>query len=636
MSTATIDPPGAGAFRGSAADRPRAAPPRIESSFGLDRADALARAAARLLGCDVVPIARAAARLVAAEEWTGYGYARQEDFARERLGRTGRWLRQAAALGRALARWPQLVDALDGRDGGPRLGSVAAGRIAAHAAATNASEAEVAAWVECARRTTLRELEDALSRARSGNPHPEWPPGDGDLVRVVIAAPASVHEAFAEVLALHRQVEGYEATVASFVEALCAETGGGPAGPPDDAALRRVVPGPPIAERVREAERAAALRGAGRACVAGVDGDVAAFLVHAEREMASARAVLERTEPCGDVTPWLTDLLRVEQCLHNVIGRMLVLLGTYRAWSRFGFADAGHYAEQRLGITRTLASDCRRIARVATRVPQLADDWSYALISTSAALHVARVLEAALKHGARPGNVPDHVAADPVQALAGTWVTFAQTATVKRVRDEAEYALDAARRGSRGVGEPLFDRAWRRAVRDPRRVDVASVTRAVQEDIASGTIDALHDLRLTLDRELACRFLASLDRAGAERIRTFSAADPSHTRWIGLLEALVSYAGSWALPRGARSRPMRCDAPGCTARQNLHRHHVTYRSHGGGDEDSNCVGLCAFHHLQGEHGGLMAVHGVAPDGLTYRVGPPERARWYRNEREVIP
>ncbi len=80
----------------------------------------------------------------------------------------------------------------------------------------------------------------------------------------------------------------------------------------------------------------------------------------------------------------------------------------------------------------------------------------------------------------------------------------------------------------------------------------------------------------------------------------------------------------------------RCQVPGCTSRRNLHVHHVVFRSHGGGNEDSNCLTLCMAHHLKGAHEGHITIEGEAPDGLTFRLGV-ERGRepfavWKDGER----
>jgi hypothetical protein len=72
----------------------------------------------------------------------------------------------------------------------------------------------------------------------------------------------------------------------------------------------------------------------------------------------------------------------------------------------------------------------------------------------------------------------------------------------------------------------------------------------------------------------------------------------------------------------------RCTVPGCTARRNLHSHHVRFRSAGGPDQPWNRTTLCAFHHQRGVHGGTLRVRGRAPGALLYELGTedPERFR----------
>jgi hypothetical protein len=64
----------------------------------------------------------------------------------------------------------------------------------------------------------------------------------------------------------------------------------------------------------------------------------------------------------------------------------------------------------------------------------------------------------------------------------------------------------------------------------------------------------------------------------------------------------------------------RCAAPGCTSMQNLHDHHIRFRSAGGSDGPENRVTLCAFHHLRGVHAARLRCVGRAPDGLTWQMG----------------
>jgi hypothetical protein len=62
-----------------------------------------------------------------------------------------------------------------------------------------------------------------------------------------------------------------------------------------------------------------------------------------------------------------------------------------------------------------------------------------------------------------------------------------------------------------------------------------------------------------------------------------------------------------------------CQVPGCSRRA-AHAHHVTPRSHGGGDEDENLAAVCACHHLRGIHGGYVRVRGQAPHRLVWELG----------------
>jgi len=64
----------------------------------------------------------------------------------------------------------------------------------------------------------------------------------------------------------------------------------------------------------------------------------------------------------------------------------------------------------------------------------------------------------------------------------------------------------------------------------------------------------------------------------------------------------------------------RCAVPGCTSMQNLHDHHIRFRSAGGDDALDNRISLCSFHHLRGVHAGLLRCVGRSPDGLTWEMG----------------
>jgi len=77
-----------------------------------------------------------------------------------------------------------------------------------------------------------------------------------------------------------------------------------------------------------------------------------------------------------------------------------------------------------------------------------------------------------------------------------------------------------------------------------------------------------------------------------------------------------------------------CKVPGCS-RPGAQNHHIILRSHGGGNDPGNRVGICAPHHLRGIHGGRLRVSGTAPDRLVWELAsgapfgefaPPARSR----------
>ena len=131
----------------------------------LRQADALALSLRTGLDRIAIPLARAAAAFVQRQAWTDFGFARLEDHARERFGRSGRWVKDSATLGAALQSLPLLADSMTGDDGGRPIG-----RVAALLVVRIASSESLPAWVALARRVPIRSL-----RNRSGQRVPPAP-----------------------------------------------------------------------------------------------------------------------------------------------------------------------------------------------------------------------------------------------------------------------------------------------------------------------------------------------------------------------------------------------------------------------------------------------------------------------------
>jgi hypothetical protein len=108
-------------------------------------------------------------------------------------------------------------------------------------------------------------------------------------------------------------------------------------------------------------------------------------------------------------------------------------------------------------------------------------------------------------------------------------------------------------------------------------------------------------------------------------------AHPADSLPGGLEHLLLHVKAEWeAQPR--HRNPVfardgwRCAVPACTARRELHDHHLVFRSHGGGNGRENRLTLCAWHHLRGIHADRVRARGEAPAGVTEDgrdAAPPE-------------
>jgi len=670
----------------------------VETS--LRQADGLALSLRAGLDRIAIPLARAAAAFVQRQVWSDFGFARVEDHARERFGRSGRWVKDCASLGRALESLPLLADALTGDDGGRPIG-----RVAALLVARVASADSLPACVALARRVPIRALRDAVRAARAagsdspadGEAHAgddtqqatdtddaqriagtEVPPDDGiddlsDRALVRILVPSPLLAAFDEVVDLYRCVEGREASVTSFVEALVGEACSAGLPPDADSRPMKISPDPAVVETAlaRSTDNWSHLPSTSPAswslALAGVS---LARLRDVERVAGTGGA--------AELDGQIRTLLTLEEDLDARLAKVLTDLAERGAWSRLRFAGVGHYAEERLGVSRTSAEDRVRVVRSLRQFPILRAACEAGRIGFEATLLILKVL----------GRGP--VAAD----LERAWVARAEEATVKRLRDEARAlgrtrslraaGLAGAVQVEPGHTEPLDDAAWHASLRREPGTARERVQRFGTDAAEQPSPDVF--LRLRLPHELAGDFLGVIEAfrmrlsKAADSVpwdepwpdphaapsmvaaRTFSVRSRRVPAWVGLLALLEDFVLTWDPPHrvaidsagasvgarastlaGAPKRPgdpvysragWRCTAPGCTSRKNLDDHHVVYRSRRGGNALDNRTCLCRFHHKRGEHGELATCRGRAPLGILWRLGKKDLGVWYRNERRV--
>lgn len=701
-------------------------------------ADRLALGLAHARHLVTLPLAKAARRFVEGQDWLSFGYARIEDHARERFGRSGRWVRDLRSLAMAAERTPALAHAMTGEDGGRPIGPVPA--LAIGKVVTPASCEQ---WVTLARRLTVRELREEVRKAREGGSAsplmvarsqseadrpgqgeggitrdgelgaqgpsadgvqnapaakaaaggaPEDPtagtPADAlgrvhaitsepantppldlesdeseERVTVRFGVPLPVSAAVEEARDLHRAVCGSESSVAEFVEAIVAEAFAGPTVPVIDEGW--------IGSRPSTAAREMALE---------QETDRWAFLgvPRLGDELCAAGRTLEKTARLcreaevrsNSADSLIRALIKVENEIERSLGPLLARMGEFGAWRGMRFSGVGHYAEERLGISRTQAEDRARLARDLRERPLLRSALEEGRFGWEAASLIVKALPLKLA----------------TEEMETAWIDRASESTIKRLREELRTVdLNRALHGAKAPSAPIDDATWRASrARDPG-LSIARITQLTRAAIAGPGVTTV--IRFSLPPDLASHLLSAVsaerarlesicreagvdgatgsdgDRADATRegldlrepvvdchtpgsvtaARMFSTRFGFVPDWVALLALIENFVTTWDDPRRSPKRPgdriynrdaWRCSAPGCTSRRNLEQHHIRYRSRGGSDRPSNLVTLCRSHHQQGEHNGLLRCRGRAPLGILWWLGRRGKGGFFRNERRL--
>jgi hypothetical protein len=181
-----------------------------------------------------------------------------------------------------------------------------------------------------------------------------------------MSLPTPVRASFEEGLAIHRAVSGADVSLASFIEALVAEAHASPS-PPD-------VTVAPLhdSERIAEMEEQLAR-----------DAD---YWLHLDPVCAETvqtreiRSILRRIDSLSvragigdwfDIDRQLRSLIALESELERGLENVLSQMAERGAWREMMFSGAGHYGEQRLGLSRTSTEDHLGLRRALRRFPLL-------------------------------------------------------------------------------------------------------------------------------------------------------------------------------------------------------------------------------------------------------------------------
>ncbi len=302
--------------------------------------------------------------------------------------------------------------------------------------------------------------------------------------------PAPVAAAFDEALDLYRALAGSQTSVTEFVEALVADAQAGPYPADAHAApLGSVHSGDDgLVRALREKAFAHSTENwkhlAGNAAAAPDWAFALAGMSLAALEDVCARA---GTGGPVELDAQIRALIRLEDELERRLARLLADMADQNAWARLRFDSVGHYAEQRLGMSRSAAQDRVRAQRGLSRLPVVNKAYQRGDIGLDAALTLVRILE-------RGGSVGEE--------RQRAWVRRAQEASVKRLRDEERLMGRLHGFGSRtGTAGMLDD------VSNPHAPGTGEAFNGIPSPHAPGTGEAFNEIpsprEVAQDRESA-------------------------------------------------------------------------------------------------------------------------------------
>ena len=589
------------------------------------------------------------------------GYRSDADYAREELGMTPRAFRDKARLGARLERLPAVREAFIER------------RITyaqAEVVARIATEADEAEWLARAAAGTVRELKAAARRARQRMA--EEKAGASVSETAETSAPEAIDEsetprkrrAFevpAELLGkidialqLAERVAGAPLPPGTLWELIAADyLSGAPAGPAargqqdERAAARRgttptpakgnVPPNPPIPEPEPELEPVPVpvpvpVPEPGPFCSRPrhPPEDPRGYQVWLEHEsrrwrwLPSARPSLElhgqakqlrrRCVDDGTRSAWelhrdLTAGLAAERRVAWQLGRLLSTVRNRRLWRDMWFASFSHYVRERLGISVRTAERLIRIDREAWSYPPLRRAWENGELSPLLADALVRVLR--------------YVADDEETQQA--WIDYAKRTTFEhlggliRAAERSRAEMAPARRRPFGrpeaVERALFDTDEVRrglARHDdsglPRRDEVGGSGARPPMFVSARYAVWMTDDEFEVLRRAMETIKEQLARGPGRKIPDFACLEALLDEFLRSYDEL-SRSMREAYPLFERDG-WRCRVPGCSAYGPLHLHHITFRSHGGGDEPENLITLCDL--CRYRHKSHYAEHRIIP------------------------
>jgi hypothetical protein len=458
------------------------------------------------------------------------GYSSLGDYARENLNIAPRTADEYAQLARELRTRPILCAAV-------REGVVSRKKAEVILpVAVGDSEAE---WVEKAKHETVRALKAAVA---GGGAEPEK---KKRFKRLVLELSPKDRAVVDEALELAGRELGATAPRSQRIEVICQEYLGAFPAPE--------LPGP---ERKPEVLHGFEERPGTEARVWFEKEFERWSRLHKPEPVAAPEAQVDGYDRAKRIGARLKELAGMQRSWDELVGHLGYLIVSLGLWRDIGFADVGHYAAERLGMSARAFEQRVWLERRLWELPQLRQAMRDGKLGYEQARAIA-----------------------PCAGLdgdLGDWIEKAQQMTVIELQRAVEAHRDAQMCAEKEI-ELRLPADVRALFSDACR----AVRNAEQRWVPPSQCLVI----------IARHFIATWKRKQKSTARTRAM---ERDRWL-------------------------CTVPGCSKGAG-HSHHITPSAQGGSDEEWNRTGTCPPHHLRGIHMGYVRVRGKAPDQLVWELG----------------
>jgi hypothetical protein len=329
------------------------------------------------------------------------GFARVDDYARERLGLSGRELQDLARVAKGLTGLPRIAAAFD-------AGEISWSHTRTLVGVATAETEDT--WLTRARNTTVR----AFSLEAGGELDDEDTIDGEPRGRFHLRCPRRVRRRWHDVTELASRMAGARLPAWRAAEAIAAEgLSAEPTSVSEPAPYERRAAASTLRETV-----------AWEALAEAIPEDVEALAAFAES--LSPRRLDAR----------LRLAVHALQRVDFQTGRLLVLVADLRVYRSFGLASLRDYVRERLGFSLRKARALIALDRRAREHPVLAEAYRDGSVSLTKAMALLPVLS---------------------RETAGGWVARAQEVTARRLVDLVEWALEAQEADGRPIAPPAAE-----------------------------------------------------------------------------------------------------------------------------------------------------------------------------------